>query len=280
MDITNHLQRNVTAALIVCCLTNNAMADCDSTAKTHFPTYNQANYEGSAHTDSYDCAVNGSKQLSLEQINERIEFMPPKLSNRYYFRLGVNAASEGITSVSNREVNNTSTLVTGYVQNGSNKIASNTFELALGYAWSEFALDLEWLAPASVSYSTPVYGVTPTFNLYSTVKGDALLLNLYWIFQDLYNFKLYGDFIIGYSDNTSTSYIDSGEATKTKWRHWAFGAGFGARFNLVSRLYADVKGRYILLGTTRLVASDGANNAYMKANRTWLGASVCLMWLF
>lgn len=282
MDIAYGLKRlaRACAVVIVCVLTNYACADCDSTAKTHYPTYNQANYEGSAHTDSFECAINGSKQLSMEQINERLDFMPPKLTNRYYFRLGVNAAAEGLTNASNKEPNNTTTLITGSVQTPSNKIASNTFELALGYAWSEFAMDLEWLSPSSIDLTTVITGVTPTFTLYSNVKGDALLLNLYWILQDLYNFKLYGDFILGYSDNSNTSYIDTGDETHTKWKHAAFGLGVGARFNLVSRLYADVKGRYIRLGTTRLVADNGVNHTYIKANRTWLGASVCLLWLF
>ncbi len=264
----------------VCLLANNVYADCDSTAKAHYPTITPPNYQGSARTDSYDCAVSGSKQLTLEQINERAGLMPQKLTGRFYYRLGFNAAAQGITSANNLEVNNTSTLQTGYLLNSGNKEASNNFEMAFGYLWDEFAVDLEWLTSQSVSYSTPVYGVTPTFNFYSNVKGDALLLNLYWIFNNMYNVSLYGDFIIGYSDNTSTSYIAGGESSTTKRNHWAFGAALGGRFNIISRLFADVKGRYIYLGTTTMTATSGVNNAYIKANRTWLGASVCLMWLF
>lgn len=266
----------------VCLLANNvhAAADCDSTAKSHYPTITPPNYQGSAHYDSFDCAVNGTKQLTLEQINDRSGLVPEKLSGRFYYRLGMNAAAQGLTSVSNLEVNNTVTMQTGFLQNTNNKEASNNFEMALGYLWEDFAVDLEWLASQSISFSTAVNGVTPPFNFYSSVKGDAMLLNMYWIFNNMYNVSLYGDFIIGYSDNTSTSYIAGGESTSTKWKHWAFGAGFGGRFNIVSRLFADVKGRYIFLGTTRLIATDGNSNAYMKANRTWLGASVCLMWLF
>lgn len=281
MNKTYHTFCRVISTLsFVCLLANNAFADCDSTANAHYPTITPPNYQGSAHTDSFDCAVNGSKQLTLEQINERAGYMPQKLSGRFYYRLGFNAAAQGITGASNLEVNNTSTNQTGYLLNGSNKEASNNFEMAFGYLWDEFGVDLEWLTSQSVSYSTLVTGVTPNFNFYSNVKGDALLLNLYWIFNNMYNVSIYGDGIIGYSDNTSTSYIAGGESSTTKWKHWAFGAGLGGRFNIISRLFADVKARYIFLGTTTMTASYGNNNAYIQANRTWLGASVCLMWLF
>lgn len=271
--------RLITSA-IVCLLSNNIIADCDSTADMHYPSVNPPNYQGSAHTDSFDCAVNGTKQLTFEQINERAGLVPPRLTDRFYFRMGANAAAQGITSVSNQEPNNLTTNQTGIIQNTNNKQASNNFEMAFGYVWSAFAIDVEWLSSSSISYESEIFGVSPTFTINSTVKGDALLLNLYWIFNDMYNVQLYGDFIIGYSDNTSTSYLNSDSPADTKWKHWAFGAGFGGRFNIVSRLYADVKGRYIFLGTTRLVATDGVSNAYLKANRTWLGASVCLLWLF
>ncbi len=261
-------------------MTNNAIAVCDSTADMRYPSVTPPNYEGNSRTDTFDCAVNGSKQLTLEQINDRKELMPQRLTDRFYFRLGANAAAQELGSVSNQEPNNLSTNSTGILQNTKNKQASNNFEMAIGYLWSQFAIDLEWLSSSSISYNTEVVGVNPNFSFSSNVNGDAFLLNLYWIFNDMYNVQLYGDFIIGYSDNTSTNHINSENEASTKWNHWAFGAGFGGRFNIISRLYADVKGRYIYLGTTRLVASDGTNNAYLKANRTWIGASACLLWLF
>ncbi|HSX20646.1 MAG TPA: hypothetical protein VLG38_05965 [Gammaproteobacteria bacterium] len=266
--------------LLVCLIPNITFADCDSTAKTHYPTIMQPNYQGSAHTDSFDCAVNGSKQLTLEQMNDRADLMPPNLNNRWYFRLGANAAAEGISNVNNVLPNNTITSAMGTLQNTSVKVASNNFELALGYTWSEFAIDLEWLASKAVNYSSSMYNISPTFTVNSNVKGDALLFNIYWIFQDLYNVKVYTDFIIGYSNNSSVTYIDNGPETSFKKHHWAFGLGIGGRFNIVSRLYADLSGRYIYLGTARLTATNGTEYVWLKANRTWMGAAVCLLWLF
>lgn len=266
--------------IVVCFYANNICADCDSTSDLHYPTIKSSNYQGSARTNSFECAVNGSKELSSEAMNDRAALIPPKLSNRFYLRLGANAAAEGISGVKIVGVNNTTTNVTGTLQNTKNKIAANNFEMAFGYTWSEFAIDFEWLALSSVSYSSTISNVTPTFTINSNVKGDALLLNLYWIFKNMYNMNLYGDFIIGYSDNTSSSYIGSGSTTGNKRSHWAFGGGVGTRFNIVSKLYVDLNGRYIYLGTARLTATEGANYADLKAKRTWLGAGACLLWLF
>lgn len=266
-------------SIIFCLVSNNLFADCDSISGTHYPTINQPNYQGSAHTDNFDCAVSGKKQLTIDEVRERAGYLPPKLSNRFYFRIGGNIAAEGLTSASIEGVNNTSTLATGSLLNTSNKVASNNFEMAFGYVWKEFAVDLEWLASKSVDLDTPVIDITPTFTLNSNVKGDALLGNIYWIFHDMYNVKLYGDFIIGLSKNDSTSYINSGDVTAVKRTHWAFGLAVGARFNIVSKLYADIRAKGIYLGTARLQATDGSNYAYVKIQRNWLGASVCLLWL-
>lgn len=264
---------------VICLFSNNVLADCDSIAGAHFPTYNEPNYQGSAHTDSFDCAVNGTKQLTLEEINDRAGLLPPNLNDRFYIRIGANAAAQGITGVQNIGANNSDTNAMGVLQNTSNKVADNNFELAVGYTWADFAIDLEWLATKSLPYTSTIIDISPSFTVNSVIKGDALLGNFYWIFQDMYNVKLYGDGIIGYSNNTSTSYITNGPVTMTKRYHWAFGIGLGGRFNIYSKVYADVCARYIYLGTTRIVATQEANAVYLKASRTWMGFSVCLLWL-
>lgn len=266
-------------AAVVCLLTNNVYADCDSTATLHYPTINPTNYEGNAQTDTFDCAVKGNKSLTIEQINERAGYLPENLNNRFYFRIGFNAAAEGIRNVSNVLPNNTSTSAMGTLQNTSVKVADNNFEVALGYTWSEFAVDIEWLALKSINYSSAMYNITPSFTVDSNIKGDALLLNMYWVFKDLYNVKLYGDFIVGWSNNSSTTSV-GGPFMKFAKYHVALGLGVGGRFNLVSRLFVDLSGRYIYLGTSRLVANSGVNYVWLKAQRTWMGAAACLLWLF
>lgn len=264
----------------VCLFSNNIQADCDSTVPMHYPTLNSPNYQGSAHTDSFDCAVNGTKQLSLEEINERMGYLPPNLNNRFYLRIGANAAAEGLIGISNIGANNSNSGAMGTLQNDHVKVADNNFEIAFGYTWSDFAVDFEWLASKAIDYQSTIIDFTPTFTVYSTVKGDALLFNLYWIFKDMYNVKMYGDLIVGKSQNNSQSYITNGAITQWKITHWAFGLGLGGRFNLFSKFYADVCARYIYLGTARIVASQGSNAVFLKAKRTWMGMGVCLLWLF
>lgn len=283
MNKTFRLQNlllSICALITMCVYSHQIYAECDATTNMHYPTIKSPNYQGSAHTGSFDCAINGSKELTTDEMQNRADLIPPKLSNRFYLRLGGNAAATGISGAQISGVSNTTTNVTGYLQNTKNSVADNNFEIAFGYTWSDFAIDLEWLALKSISYSSGVSGVTPTFTFNSNIKGDALLLNLYWIFQNLYNINLYGDFIVGYTKSTTNSYINSGSITGKDNNRAAYGLGIGGRFNIISKLYVDLNGRYLYLGKMRMTATDGDNYAYIKAKRTWLGAGVCLLWLF
>ncbi len=254
-------------------------ADCDSTAGLHFPTVTGPNYTGTAHTDSFDCAVSGTKQLSMEEMRARQDLIPPNLNNRFYIRLGGNAAAEGLTSLRTGTPDKSTSPAVGTVSVTNSKTASNNFELAFGYTWNEFAIDLEWLALKSVQVTANINGVTPTFSFTSTVKGDVLVGNLYWIFNDMYNVKMYGVLCGGYSHNKSTNTITGGQPYTMNRYYLAYGGGVGARFNVISKAYADISARYILLGAVRLSATNGAEYFYVKGSRTWIGASVRILWL-
>lgn len=273
-------------SIIVCLLSNNVFADCDSTANAHYPGVVPPNYYGSSQTDSFSCAINGSKNLTMEQINERADLIPPSLNNRFYVMLGGNAAAEGISGVKNSTSDTNSVIVNDFAtgQVGSlsttqNKVASNNFELAVGYTWKDFAIDLEWLALKSVPFNSSITGISNPFSFTSTIKGDALLFNTYWFFNDMYNAKLYGVLSIGYSHNQSTTQIGTGAPTILNRYYGSLGLGFGARFNIVSSLYADIVGRYIYLGQIRMQATNVNSYVYLKATRNWLGASFRLLWL-
>lgn len=266
--------------LFVCLLSNNVFADCDSTANAHFPGVVPPNYYGGSQTDSFNCAINGNKQLTMEQINERADLIPPSLNNRFYIMLGGNAAAEGIVSAKNEATaNNLATGEVGSLSSDQNKVASNNFEIAVGYTWKDFALDLEWLAVKSIDYNASIIEISSPFSFTSTTKGDALLFNGYWFFNDMYNAKLYGVATLGYSSNQTTNQIGTGPVSIINRYYPAFGLGVGARFNVVSSLYADIVGRYILLGTAKIYANSGNNYINIKAKRTWLGASFRLLWL-
>jgi len=277
---------SIYTSIFVCLLSSNVFADCDSTANTHYPGVVPPNYYGGSQTDSFSCAINGSKNLTMEQINERADLIPPSLNNRFYVMLGGNAAAEGIVSAKNSSSDTNGTVVNdfatgqaGTLSSTQNKVASNNFELAVGYTWKEFALDLEWLAVKSIPFNSSIIGITSPFSFTSNIKGDALLFNGYWFFNDMYNAKLYGVFSLGYSHNQSTTQIGSGPVNVLNRYYGAGGLGIGARFNVVSSLYADIVGRYIYLGPVRMEATNVNSYIYIKATRTWLGASFRLLWL-
>lgn len=278
-------------AAAICLLSNNVWSDCDasvnryspdcdSTSNLHYPSIVPPNHYGNAKTDSFNCALNGSKQLSMDQINERSELIPPSLNNRFYIMIGGNAAAEGIISVKNVAlVNDTVTLDVGTLSDTQFKVASNNFEMAIGYAWKEFALDLEWLAVKSISFNSSMINMTPGFSFSSTIKGDSMLGNLYWIFNDMYNAKLYGIMSLGVSHTQSFSTIGNGDTNAMNRYYPAGGLGLGARFNIISSLYADVAARALYLGKVRMSAVNGTSVLDLNATRTWLGVSFRLMWL-
>lgn len=279
-----NFNRIITVFALLCLFSNNVMADCDSTAGTHFPGVVPPNYEGNSATDSFNCAIHGTKQLTLEQVNERNSLIPISLSNRFYIMLGGNIAAEGITNAKNETThvpyNNYSTLQVGTLSNKKIKVASNNFEIGFGYVWKDFAFDIEWLALKSVTFTSAENNVTPTFTFTSKLTGDTLLTNTYWFFNDMYNIKIYAVFSVGIIHNQSLTQIGSGPITRMNRYFPDGGLGIGARFNLVSKLFADVAGRFLVLGAVRMSANNGVESVYVDAYRTWLGASVRLLWLF
>lgn len=253
---------------------------CDSTNDLHYPSKLPPNHYGNSQTDSFNCAINGSRQLTMDQVSERNEMIPRSLNNRFYVRLGGNAAAEGILNAKNvAEANNTTTLAVGTLTNEQVKTASNNFEIAFGYTWKDFALDLEWLAVNSIDFNSSMINIAPSFSFSSTLKGDVLLTNWNWTFKDMYNAKLYGIFSLGMSHNKTITSIESGASTPMNRYYPAGGIGIGARFNIVSNLFADVAGRALYLGKVRISATNGSNFVDIDGVRTWLGASFRLMWL-
>jgi hypothetical protein len=263
----------------LCLFANNVSAD-DSTTGWHYPSVQSSNAYGNSQTDSFNTAINGSNKLTTEQLNERADLIPPKLNNRFYVRLGGNASAEGVVGIKNiATYNNYNTLTTGTIANSNVKNASNNFEMAFGYTWTDFAMDLEWLALKSVVVNGVMTGINPGFGFTSTIKGDALLLNVYWILKDMYNVKLYGLINGSYSHNRSTNYISTGPVSVQNRYYLGFGGGLGARFNIISKLYADVAGRYLFLGKVRMEATNLPYYINFNAQRTWIGMSFRLLWL-
>ncbi len=261
------------------CLGSNKVlaAECDSAKGLAYPTVTGSDYYGSGQTDSFRCSMTGSTDLTPEQMRERADLAPPSLDYRWYFRLGGNAAAQGL-SVKNVSTGSSASDYT--LGDDTVKNASNNFELGLGYVWTDFAVDVEWLAVQSISYTSSVVGLLPNYTVNSRVSGDAILLNLYYFFQDLYNVKLYGIADVGFTQNRSNTTLTGGNADSNfilNKYSVSYGLGFGGRFNIVSKLYADMAARYLFLGDAKMQTNVGL---ILKAKRTWLGASFRLLWLW
>jgi opacity protein-like surface antigen len=268
--------------ILICLISNQICAVASSSVPKDYPTKIPPNFYGNSQTDSFRNAMNGSTDLTSAEQSERAALIPEKLNDRFFVRIGGNASSEGISSVTNESIFDDLSLA-GTPSSTSVKTASNNIQLAFGYTWTDFSLDLEWLSVKSITYNGSLLGISPVVPYSTNVKGDALIFNLAWIFQDLYNFKFYGVGCLGLSLNQSTTSIFNATPTVVKKKSPAYGLGMGIRFNLISKLYADMSARYLILGRAKFPASASVNNVgrsiTLRASRTWLGISANLMWL-
>lgn len=270
----------ITIGIATSLLSTQLFAKCEPSVAKDYPGEVPANYFGNSQTDSFRCAITGATELSADQLREQDDLIPPKLTDRWYVLVGANAAAEGIARATNNSIYDT-VAQAGVLSSTQVKTASNNAQLAFGYAWTDWAVDVMWLSSKSVTFNASLQQISPVIPFSSNVSGDALLLDVYWIFVNRYNFNLYGLLAAGLSYNRTTTNIDNGSATVCKRYSPAYGLGVGGRFNLVSKLFADMNARYMLLGRNTMQASNSAGRfIIIKSYRTWAGLTASLMWMF
>lgn len=265
---------------LLCLVSNSLFAACEPSVSSHFPSKTPANSYGNSRTDRFNCAVTGTNDLSEAQLRERANLLPESLSDRWYIRLGGNAAAEGVTGT--KTGGNDPQTANAIVKTKDEKTASNNIELGFGYVWKDFAIDLEWLGLKSVAYGSTLENITPTLDFTTTVKGDSLLANVYWIAQDIYSVQLYGLMAVGFTSNKSTTVLSGGDPVALSKYSLSFGAGVGGRFNIIAKLYGDMAFRYLMLGRVKYVGRtpSGGTSMELKSTRDWLGVSFRVLWLF
>lgn len=283
MNNVHLLKKSISVGVcaLICLFSNKLIASCEPSVAKNPAGVTPPNYYGNSQTNSFRCAINGGTDLSLEELNERAALTPQKVTDRFYIRLGMNASSEGITGVKNNSL--APATKNGTVSVKQVNVSSNNVELAVGYTWTDFAIDIEWLALKSVPYNSFLSGITPNVYYNTTTKGDALLANFYWIFQNLYNFNFYGVGVIGTTNNKCSTFLTGGPVNVINKKYsLSFGGGLGVRFNIVSSVFADMSARYINLGGTKFEAANIAKTTSitLKGTRRWIGMSVRLLWLF
>lgn len=265
---------------LLCLVSNSAFAACDPSVSSHFPSKTAANSYGNSRTDRFNCAVTGTNELSEAQLRERANLLPESLTDRWYIRLGGNAAAEGVSGT--KTGGNDLQTASAIVKTKDEKTASNNIEVGFGYVWKGFAMDVEWLGLKSVAYASTLENITPNLDFTTTVKGDALLANLYWIAQDIYSVQLYGLMAAGFTSNKSTAVLAGGDPVTLSKYSLSFGAGIGGRFNIIDKLYGDMAFRYLMLGRVKYVGRNpgGGISMELKSTRNWLGVSFRLLYLF
>lgn len=266
--------------LFVGIITNQAYAACDGNTLGYYPSKLPDDYYGNGQTDRFRCAIEGKTQLSAQEQAELEALIPQSHDNRFYVRFGLNSGTEKISGVKNNGTDISSALV-GIPTNVSEKTSSNEIEMAIGYSWKDFAVDLEWMSLRKIRYSGAFVATSSTPTITSEISGDAYLLNAHYNIKDFYNFKIYLTGIFGTTKTEAETRVNSSSPTISSRWGLSFGGGIGAKFNLVSQLYADMTVRGLLLNTkVKMEDADTTSYIILKGTRSWIGASARFIWLF
>ena len=246
---------------------------------------------GNAQTDEFRKAVSETYDDLTEQEKYEINRMVPEVhKKRFYVILG---SSKSITRVF--DLSNTTTIAADSNVSGNTlstdfgKKNKRILEVAVGYIWDKFRADVEWLHSAKVKISGSVYDTTQNIKFENTVSGTGIAANLRYDIWEFYEIKLYASGILTIGLNKGqlsirSDAIPTSSDTSVSRLNYGFGLGLGARYNLFSKLYLDIGGRYINLGKVRMEtsinnAANQGNSLAMKATRAISGFGFKLMWL-
>lgn len=237
---------------------------------------------GNGQAESFHKAMIEPDPITVEEQKELARQMPIRADNRYYVRFGLNAGTMKIESIKNEATR--SNLKGRAIVDQTFERDQNGFEFAYGYAWKNWRWELEWMYNRGVKADLPsIFADTqpPNFRQTTTARNCAFLANFFYEFLDLYKFRPYMMVGAGVSfNNTAGHFVDINNSTvfeKSKRQMtFAWELGAGARYRLLSRLFLDVKYRYVNLGKVAWEPGSGIDN---KADTNFKGLSLSFIML-
>ncbi len=252
---------------------------CKDSVFDYYPGRIPPDYYGNSRTNSFNCALHGSAELTPEQQRERNKLIPKSHNYSVYIRGGINAAAQVLRGIKNK-TKTAGTTFDKKVNETEARKASNSFDIALGYKWQDVSLEIEWLNLDSFNYNSYLLATDPVLRFQSKVKGHAIMLGANFEYYKLGIMYPYIGLNLGIVQNESL-FSFNGSANKIKRKFGpAVGIGFGAKFNIYSNLYADAVLRLIYLDKVVFDSIDTSPLLKLEAQRFWAGASIRLMWLF
>lgn len=214
--------------------------------------YNQKldpKYGNGQSSQFIDAMYGSSTDISDAELQEIERSIPPKITDRYFLRLGVTRSSSNISSVTN--ISEQPLMMAAKVASISQKTSSKYgMELAFGYRLDKLSMEMEALAIENVKFNKkPLFSNQPG-TLNSTVKAQAILANVYY---DFINLKFIHAFVgagVGASINrTNANFSDAPPISKgvnfpKRTIAGTLNLVLGFKLNIVPQLFINGSCRY------------------------------------
>jgi len=244
----------------------------DSYAKTHNidPKY------GKGQTRSFMNAMyERSPDISETELQEIAKSIPPRITERFFIRLGANWGRSILSQVKNTSV---------HLKIKDAKVATSNYtspsklgaELAFGYRLDRLSVELEAIA---VEYFK--FNVNPLFNnqpgkLDSIVKAQGGFLNVYYDILDFMPVRAFLGVGLGTGINSTNSNfsnappISTGVNFTSRNIAGAYNLVAGAKINIASRVFINGAVRYTnFAGFGNIKAVSSKNVEWLDENRNW-----------
>lgn len=208
------------------------------------------------------------KQTIAEPVRKNCDRGP-------YGRLQVNWGEQSVFDITNAS---TGALQAGRVAKNDTSDTDFGFQIALGYRWPHWRVDIEYLFRRKLGYNvSPALNGVGAIALSSSAKSQAWLLNSYYDFDQVYIFWPYITAGLGMGINETDTVI-AGSSVVEERNDFAWNIGVGTRMPLMRNLYADISARYIRLGKQKF--KDTGNGLTLKGRHRFVGIGFGVNYLF
>lgn len=235
-----------------------------------------------------------SPDITDTELQEIEKSIPPRITKRFFIRLGANCGKSILSQVKNTSV---------LLATKDAKVAKSSYtapsklgaELAFGYRWDRFSVELE-----AITTSNFKFNINPLFNnqlgkLDSIVKAQGGFINVYYDILDFMPFRAFVGLGLGAGINGTNSNFSNAPPISTGINFskrkvtGAYNIVAGAKINIASRVFINAALRYTSFagfGNVRAIATgnvewlDEKQNLRLEGQHSLFGFSLSITHLF
>lgn len=235
-----------------------------------------------------------SPDITEKELQEIEKSVPPRITKRFFIRLGANHGRSMVSQVKNTSVQ----LTTKDAKVATSNYTSSSklgVELAFGYRWDRLSVELEAIAIENFKFN-----IDPLFNnqkgkLDSIVKAQGGFLNVYYDVLDFMPFRAFVGVGLGAGINRTNSNFSNAPPVSTGINFTrrrvagAYNLVAGAKINIASRVFINASVRYTNFagfGNIRSIAAsnvewqDENHNLHLEGQHCLFGFSFSITHMF